>query len=242
MLTDAEACLAGLGHGARPGHPAGCLPTRWTGCASPPVRWDRRCEAACDYARATGGRAGIGSLEDAVAIIAGPRGHAHLHRASRGSSTGLRCSISPSRWSTGTSSPPSSACSSSRRSTGPRVCSTCGRSDRNCPQSSPDVYDAEAYRRSQEYTRVNTRFHFVGERVRPRRAARVLVRRRLRLARRGRAELGTRSDLDRAASFFVILACPRHLGPPLQHLGGVRHRGALRLQPHVATAPSSSTC
>jgi carbamate kinase len=31
-------------------------------------------EAACDYARATGGRAGIGSLEDAVAIIAGRAG------------------------------------------------------------------------------------------------------------------------------------------------------------------------
>ncbi len=31
-------------------------------------------EAACDYARATGGRAGIGSLEDAVAIIQGRAG------------------------------------------------------------------------------------------------------------------------------------------------------------------------
>jgi carbamate kinase len=31
-------------------------------------------EAACDYARATGGRAGIGSLEDAVAIISGRAG------------------------------------------------------------------------------------------------------------------------------------------------------------------------
>jgi carbamate kinase len=31
-------------------------------------------EAACDYARATGGRAGIGSLEDAVAIITGRAG------------------------------------------------------------------------------------------------------------------------------------------------------------------------
>ena len=31
-------------------------------------------EAACDYARATGGRAGIGALEDAVAIIQGRAG------------------------------------------------------------------------------------------------------------------------------------------------------------------------
>ena len=31
-------------------------------------------EAACDYARATGGRAGIGALEDAVAIISGRAG------------------------------------------------------------------------------------------------------------------------------------------------------------------------
>jgi len=31
-------------------------------------------EAACDFARATGGRAGIGALEDAVAIIEGRAG------------------------------------------------------------------------------------------------------------------------------------------------------------------------
>jgi carbamate kinase len=30
--------------------------------------------AACDFARATGGRAGIGALEDAVAIIGGRAG------------------------------------------------------------------------------------------------------------------------------------------------------------------------
>ena len=68
------------------------------------------------------------------------------------------------------------------------------------PAEFADVYDAEAYRRSQEYTRVNTRFQLRREHVRPGRAAGLLARGRLRLAGRGGARLAPQPDLDGAAS------------------------------------------
>ena len=74
MLTDAEAVWQDWGteraraiRRASPGR-ARSSSSFAAGSMGPKV------EAACDYARATGGRAGIGALEDAVAIIEGRAG------------------------------------------------------------------------------------------------------------------------------------------------------------------------
>jgi carbamate kinase len=73
MLTDAEAVWENWGaaeaRAIRRATPEALGKLRFAaGSMGPKV------EAACDYVRATGGRAGIGSLEDAVAIIEGRAG------------------------------------------------------------------------------------------------------------------------------------------------------------------------
>lgn len=73
MLTDAEAVWENWGaaeaRAIRRATPEALEKLRFAaGSMGPKV------EAACDYARATGGQAGIGSLEDAVAIIEGRAG------------------------------------------------------------------------------------------------------------------------------------------------------------------------
>ena len=73
MLTDAEAVWQDWGtertRAIKRASPDALQSLRFAaGSMGPKV------EAACDYARATGGRAGIGSLEDAVAIITGRAG------------------------------------------------------------------------------------------------------------------------------------------------------------------------
>jgi carbamate kinase len=73
MLTDAEAVWDGWGtaeaRAIRRASPEAMRKMRFpAGSMGPKV------EAACDYAEATGGKAGIGSLEDAGAIISGTAG------------------------------------------------------------------------------------------------------------------------------------------------------------------------
>ncbi len=77
-------------------------------------------------------------------------------------------------------------------------------------------------------------FPFRGERIRPRGAPRVLVRRRFRMARHGGQGLGARCRVDGAALPGVPGSRPRSAGTALQHLGGLRHRGALRFQPYIS--------
>jgi carbamate kinase len=73
MLTDAEAVYRDWGTAdARPIRRAGPESLEKLHFAEGSMR--PKVEAACDYARATGGRAGIGALGDAVAIIEGRAG------------------------------------------------------------------------------------------------------------------------------------------------------------------------
>jgi carbamate kinase len=73
MLTDADAVYQEWGtEHARAIRQA--APDALTGLHFAAGSMGPKVEAACDYARATGGRAGIGSLEDAVAIVQGHAG------------------------------------------------------------------------------------------------------------------------------------------------------------------------
>ena len=73
MLTDADAVYENWGTaGARAISRA--TPEALERLHFAPGSMGPKVEAACDYARATGGRAGIGALEDAVAIVEGRAG------------------------------------------------------------------------------------------------------------------------------------------------------------------------
>ena len=76
--------LGGLGQPRRRAPSAGRRPDALEKLSFAAGSMGPKVEAACDFARATGGRAGIGALEDAVAIIEGRAG-----RWCRRSSTGL---------------------------------------------------------------------------------------------------------------------------------------------------------
>ena len=73
MLTDAEAVWEDWGTRRR-GPSAGRPRTLWRSSDFAAGSMGPKVEAACDFARATGGRAGIGALEDAVAIMEGRAG------------------------------------------------------------------------------------------------------------------------------------------------------------------------
>jgi carbamate kinase len=73
MLTDAEAVYANWGT-AEARAISRAAPAALERLRFAPGSMGPKVEAACDYARATGGRAGIGALGDAVAIVEGRAG------------------------------------------------------------------------------------------------------------------------------------------------------------------------
>ena len=66
--------VGGLGNGGGAGHTDGRRPRRWRSFSSPPVPWAPRWRRPVTSLGPPGGRAGIGALEDAVAIVEGRAG------------------------------------------------------------------------------------------------------------------------------------------------------------------------
>ena len=135
-----------------------------------------------------------------------------------------------------------SVCSSSRRSTGPPACSTCGRSGLSCRRSSPTSTTprptgARRSTRGSTPASISSRACSTWPCCSPSgwRAASA--------GSTGSSAVGSLGPIWTGLIFFVILAVARGiLGLPFSIYAVVRHRGALRLQPHQPRPPSSSTC